>query len=163
MAPTRAPLAGEVLPWNVRPIPIFSTRDVGRLFFGRDVQCARCHDHPLVKDFEQREYYGLLSYFQRTELFKDAKGVYMLAEKADGDAMYQSVFKTGSKYAARPALPGGAVEHEPHAEAGKEYSVVRRTKFAPYLSSVGASCSPNQRRRVRIARSIATSLIGSGR
>jgi hypothetical protein len=111
--------------------PNLLTRDVGRLFFGRDVQCAQCHDHPLVKDFEQREYYGLLSYFQRTELFKDAKGVFMLAEKADGDAMYQSVFKTGSKYAARPTLPGGTVEHEPHAEVGKEYSIAPADKVRP--------------------------------
>jgi hypothetical protein len=111
--------------------PNLLTRDVGRMFFGRDVQCAQCHDHPIVKDFEQREYYGLLSFFQRTELFKDAKGVFMLAEKADGDAVYQSVFKTGSKYAARPALPGGAVEQEARAESGKEYVVPPTDKVRP--------------------------------
>jgi hypothetical protein len=111
--------------------PNLLTRDVGRMFFGRDVQCAQCHDHPIVKDFEQREYYGLLSFFQRTELFKDAKGVFMLAEKADGDAVYQSVFKTGSKYAARPALPGGAVEQEARAESGKEYVVPPADKVRP--------------------------------
>src|SRR5438874_7989161 len=111
--------------------PNLLTRDVGRIFFGRDIQCAQCHDHPIVKDFEQREYYGLLSFFQRTELFKDPKGVFMLAEKADGDALYQSVFKAGSKYAARPALPGGAVELEPRAESGKEYVVAPGDKVRP--------------------------------
>jgi Protein of unknown function (DUF1549)/Protein of unknown function (DUF1553) len=111
--------------------PNLLTRDAGRMFFGRDVQCAQCHDHPIVKDFEQREYYGLLSFFQRTELFKDAKGVYVLAEKADGDAVYQSVFKAGSKFAARPALPGGAVEPEPRVESGKEYVVAPADKVRP--------------------------------
>ena len=28
-------------------------RDIGRLFFGRDLQCAQCHDHPLVDDYLQ--------------------------------------------------------------------------------------------------------------
>ena len=28
-------------------------RDVGRLFFGRDFQCAQCHDHPYVEEWKQ--------------------------------------------------------------------------------------------------------------
>jgi Protein of unknown function (DUF1549)/Protein of unknown function (DUF1553) len=111
--------------------PNLLTRDVGRIFFGRDIQCAQCHDHPIVKDFEQREYYGLLSFFQRTELFKDPKGVYMLAEKADGDATFQSVFASGSKHPARPALPGNGAEPEPRVEPGKEYSVAPADKVRP--------------------------------
>jgi predicted nuclease with TOPRIM domain len=89
--------------------PHLLTRDVGRVFFGRDVQCAQCHDHPNVEDYEQREYYGLYSFFQRTELVKQASGVYVLGEKPDGDVSFKSVFAKGPTFAARPALPGGAI------------------------------------------------------
>lgn len=131
--------------------PNLLTRDVGRIFFGRDVQCAQCHDHPIVKDFEQREYFGLLSFFQRTELFKDAKGVYMLAEKADGNATYQSVFSSGTKHPARPALPGGPTESDVRVEPGKEYTVAPADKVRPV---------PTFSRREQLAR---TATAGSNR
>ena len=42
--------------------PNLITRDVGRIFFGRDMQCAQCHNHPIVKDYQQSDYYGLLAF-----------------------------------------------------------------------------------------------------
>ena len=33
--------------------PNLLTRDVGRLFLGRDMQCAQCHDHVLYDDYKQ--------------------------------------------------------------------------------------------------------------
>ena len=47
---TRA--AGEVLP---RPRPRPEPRDPrpGRVFLGRNIQCAQCHDHPLIDDYKQ--------------------------------------------------------------------------------------------------------------
>jgi hypothetical protein len=100
--------------------PNLLTRDAGRIFFGRDIQCAQCHNHPNVKDYEQREYYGLLSFFQRTELLKQANGLYVLAEKPDGDATFESVFAKGTSYAARPALPGGEEQLDPGAGNRRE-------------------------------------------
>jgi hypothetical protein len=103
--------------------PNLLTRDVGRTFFGRDVQCAQCHNHPNVKDYEQREYYGLLSFFYRTGLQKQPNGTYVLAEKAEGDPTFESVFVKGATHAARPALPGGATV-EP-AKAGRRDLLAR--------------------------------------
>src|SRR5262249_24382962 len=37
-------------------------RDIGRLFLGRDLRCAQCHDHPLVDDYKQEHFYGLLAF-----------------------------------------------------------------------------------------------------
>jgi hypothetical protein len=88
--------------------PNLLTRDSGRIFFGRDIQCAQCHNHPNVKDYEQREFFGLFEFFQRTEFVKRGDGSYVLGEKADGDATFESVFAKGTTRAARPALPGGA-------------------------------------------------------
>ena len=36
------------------------------LFFGVNVSCARCHDHPLVHDWKQDHFFGMKSFFNRT-------------------------------------------------------------------------------------------------
>jgi hypothetical protein len=97
--------------------PNLMTRDVGRIFFGRDVQCAQCHDHPLVADYEQSEYFGILSFVNRTYLFTDeARGkMPLLGEKADGQLEFASVFEPDrGKSPAQPVLPVDlAVDAEP--------------------------------------------------
>jgi hypothetical protein len=42
------------------------TTDVSVLFFGVNISCAQCHDHPLVHDWKQDHYYGMKSFFART-------------------------------------------------------------------------------------------------
>jgi len=44
------------------------TRDVGRLFLGRDLRCAQCHDHLFVKEYKQHDFQGLFAFFQNTYL-----------------------------------------------------------------------------------------------
>lgn len=69
------------------------TRDLGRIFLGRDLQCAQCHDHPTVDDYLQRHYFGLTAFITRSYLFKDPKtGLTSLGEKAEGDVEFTSVF-----------------------------------------------------------------------
>jgi len=93
------------------------TRDIGRIFFGRDIQCAQCHDHPLVADYEQSEYFGILSFVNRTYLFEDEKRnkLPFLGEKAEGTLEFSSVFKPqDGKTLAQPVLPGTmAMDAEP--------------------------------------------------
>ena len=88
--------------------PHLVTRDVGRIFFGRDVQCAQCHDHPLVADYEQSEYFGILSFVNRTYLFQDEKrgNKPFLGEKGEGALEFASVFRPeDGKSVAQPVLP----------------------------------------------------------
>lgn len=40
--------------------------DVSSLFFGVNISCAQCHDHPLVDDWKQGHFYGFKSFFNRT-------------------------------------------------------------------------------------------------
>jgi hypothetical protein len=42
------------------------TIDVSVIFFGVNVSCAQCHDHPHVHDWTQDHFYGMKSFFART-------------------------------------------------------------------------------------------------
>ncbi|MFM7867329.1 MAG: DUF1553 domain-containing protein [Planctomycetaceae bacterium] len=100
------PAAAFVLNRAAEPHQV--TRDIGRIFFGRDIQCAQCHDHPLVADYEQSEYFGILSFVSRTYVFQDEKrgNLPFLGERGEGLLEYASVFEPGAvRAAARPVLP----------------------------------------------------------
>jgi hypothetical protein len=113
--------------------PNLLTRDVGRIFFARDLQCCQCHDHPLIEHYRQAEYYGLFAFLQRGYLTLDAtkpenkdKPVYF-AEKAEGasPATFQSVFDPKkAKHGTRPRLPGDTEIDEPYYPVGTEYQPV---------------------------------------
>lgn len=62
------------------------TNDTSRLFFGINISCAKCHDHPLVGDWLQDHYFGMLSFFDRTYLTKSKR----LAEKHTGQVKFQT-------------------------------------------------------------------------
>ncbi len=80
------------------------TRDVGRVFLGVDLECAQCHDHPNIDDYEQRDYYGLTAFLQRSYLFTDPKSKQkMLGEKAEGETTFTSVF-TAEEGGTKPRL-----------------------------------------------------------
>ena len=73
--------------------PELVTRAIGRAFLGRDLQCAQCHDHPVIDDYPQRHYYGLVSFFSRAYLFNDPKSKQTsIGEKAEGTTKFTSVF-----------------------------------------------------------------------
>ena len=73
--------------------PSTLVRDTGRIFFGMDLSCAQCHDHPNVPDYAQRDYHGLFAFFNRTYLFtRDRDKKAFIAERAEGDVTFTSVF-----------------------------------------------------------------------
>ncbi|HUQ71628.1 MAG TPA: DUF1549 domain-containing protein, partial [Planctomycetaceae bacterium] len=111
--------------------PHILTRDVGRIFFGVDLQCAQCHDHPLVDHYAQSDYYGLHAFVSRTVLFNDeAQKKMLLGERAEGEVDYKSVF-TGDAGRIRPRLPGGTELDEPHFRWGDEYVTAPANKVRP--------------------------------
>lgn len=63
------------------------TNDTAILFFGVNISCAKCHDHPLVADWEQDHYFGMSSFFKRTYQTK-AK---MVAEDFQGDVKFTNI------------------------------------------------------------------------
>jgi hypothetical protein len=104
--------------------PNLLTRDISRLLLGKNLQCAQCHDHPLVEDYKQDHYYGIYAFLNRSFLFTGKDKQVVFAEKAEGDVTFQSVFDpakvtkaTGPRLLDRPALK------EPKFAKGQEYLV----------------------------------------
>lgn len=134
--------------------PNLLTREIGRMFFGMDLQCAQCHDHPIVDDYLQSDYYGVYAFISRSFKFQpNPKKQAFVAEKAEGDAKYKSVF-TAEEGSTRPRLPDGLQIEEPTFAKGDEYTV----KPNPKQSNVRPI--PKYSRRARLAE-LATS--GSNR
>ena len=125
--------------------PHLVTRDLGRIFFGMDLQCAQCHDHPRIDDYFQRDYHALLSFVNRSGLFTDEKAKRsLLTEKADGDTAFASVF-TKETGAAGPRLPGGTSLTEPIIVKGAEWLV------APVATNKAVRPIPKHSRRELLA------------
>lgn len=122
--------------------PNLMTREVSRMFFGRDIQCAQCHDHPNVDDYKQGEYYGIFAFLNRSSLFQpDKKKPAVLAESADGQSTFKSVFTDRAAFTS-PRMPGEPEIAEPAFAAGQEYKV-RGTKTVAAV--------PAYSRRARLA------------
>jgi hypothetical protein len=129
--------------------PHLLTKDISRLFFGMNLQCAQCHDHPLVEAYKQDHYYGIYAFLSRSFVFADkAKKMSVLAEKADGDVSFQSVFVPKVTKKTGPRLPDGPVLTEPKMEKGKEYVIAPVKEVRPV---------PRYSRRARLANEITSS------
>jgi hypothetical protein len=57
--------ASEFIRQRVKDLDQLVT-DVGTTFFGVNISCAKCHDHPRVSDWKQDHFYGMKSFFNRT-------------------------------------------------------------------------------------------------
>ncbi len=120
------------------------TRDVGRTIFGVDLQCAQCHDHPDIDDYNQDLYYGLFAFYTRTSLFTEPKSKRkLLAEKAQGEASYTSVFDSSiKKERVDPQPPGGKPLPDPKLAKEQLYLVAPAKGVRPV---------PRYSRRARLA------------
>jgi hypothetical protein len=93
------------------------TADVSSTFFGVNISCAQCHDHPLVEDWKQDHFYGMKAFFDRTLLNGNAKGAF-LAERGFGTSRFKTT--EGVERPARMMFLTGRKASEP--EAGRDGS-----------------------------------------
>lgn len=68
------------------------TSAVSTGFFGIQLQCAKCHDHPFVPSLKQDHYYGLAAFLGRTQEAR-VKDFSVLREKADGEVTFVTTKK----------------------------------------------------------------------
>jgi hypothetical protein len=90
-------------------------RDVGQAFFGVDLRCAQCHDHPHVADWTRERFFGLSAFFVRSYDFTYTNAqnqkVTVLAEKDRGELEYTT--PDGKKKAVPLMFLDGTVVAEP--------------------------------------------------
>jgi len=80
--------------------------DVSSRFFGVNISCAQCHDHPLVPSWKQDHYYGMKAFFSRT--FENGGFV---AERDYGQVSFKTV--GGETKQAKLMFLSGAPLEEP--------------------------------------------------
>ena len=82
------------------------TAEVSSTFFGVNISCAQCHDHPLVRDWKQDHFYGMKSFLSRTFVsgnenagFVAERGYGTIRFKTTDDVERQArlMFLTGSR------------------------------------------------------------------
>ena len=130
--PSSAPPRGST--WIASSEPNLITRDVGRIFFGRDMQCAQCHNHPLVEDYQQSDYYGLLAFISPGYALTRKEGTKETtfhAEKAGTDLAFDSVFVKDDHHVTGPRVPGDTELAEPVFPPGEEYAVKPADEVLP--------------------------------
>ena len=147
------------------------TRDISRLFLGRNIQCAQCHDHPNVDDFKQEEFYSLQAFYNRAFLFPNADApAAVIAEKAEGEVSFVSVFdpKKVAK-TSPPKMLGRKPIVDPKLEKGKEYKVAPAKDVKPVpaysrFAGLGAelACAENRAFARTAANRLWAMLMGRG-
>lgn len=128
--------------------PNLMTRDVGRVFFGQDLQCAQCHDHPLVDDYHQADYYGLYAFFSRSQIFTQADKKVVLMDNLEGEVGFQSVFDKAAIGNSLPRVIGGKELQDQSLPPGQEW-ITAPAKDVRHV--------PKYSRRAQLAAQVASS------
>jgi hypothetical protein len=108
------------------------TNDVSVTFFGVNVSCAQCHDHPLVADWTQDHFYGMKAFLARTF---DNGG--FLGERGYGAVRYKPA--KGPERTAKMMFLSGTVVEEP---SGKEPTADEMKKEKEALDKAKAAKAP---------------------
>jgi hypothetical protein len=118
--------------------------DTSVVFFGVNVSCAQCHDHPLVLEWTQDHFYGMKSFFNRSF---DNGG--FLGEREYGNVSYQT--PAGEKRDARLMFLTGKVLQEPDIEQPSEKEKKAQKKLLDELKKQKkAPQPPDYSRRERL-------------
>ncbi len=143
----------EFLKQRVRDVDRL-TNDVSTTFFGVNVACAKCHDHPRVRDWKQDHFYGMKSFLNRT--FENGE---FLAERGYGSVKFKTtagtekqakfMFLTGRTLdvpdAKEPSGEEQKKERKALEEAKKNKVAPPRPEFSARAQLVELSLQPGER------------------
>lgn len=104
--------------------PHLITKDVSRIYFGRDIQCSQCHNHPTIDSYLQTDYqglYGFVAGVHTVEVADGDKKIQMVGEKSISDAPFENVFRKGTMHRVLPSLFGAEELPQPWQIPGEEY------------------------------------------
>ncbi|GDY20485.1 hypothetical protein LBMAG56_18300 [Verrucomicrobiota bacterium] len=103
--------------------PEKTAHDIARLFLGMNLGCAQCHDHPVVEDFKQADFYGIYAYLNQTRVQEDkkTKAALLVEGAVTNKVEFKSVFKK-TKEATAPHLPGRPEVTIPVFAKGEEFA-----------------------------------------
>ncbi|MCC9606201.1 DUF1549 and DUF1553 domain-containing protein [Blastopirellula sp. JC732] len=120
------------------------TNDVSVTFFGVNVSCAQCHDHPDVYEWSQDRFYGMKSFFNRTF---DNGG--LLGEHEYGLVSYQTT--EGEARKAQLMFLTGAILEEPEvAEPDDKTKKEEKEKLEELKKQKQAPPAPSFSRREQL-------------
>jgi hypothetical protein len=121
------------------------TTDVSALFFGVNVSCAQCHDHPLVSDWKQDHFYGMKSFFARSF---DNGG--FLAERDYGPVKFKPT-KGPERQARMMFLTGTKIDAPGMTDPSKDEEKKDREKFETAKKEKKAPPPPAFSARAKLA------------
>jgi hypothetical protein len=130
------------------------TNEVSTLFFGVNVSCAKCHDHPRVPDWKQDHFYGMKAFFNRTfdnGGFVAERGYGLVKFKTTGGKERQArlMFLTG-KVVEEPSAAEPSAEEQKKERERLEVSKKNKTPpppppFSARAQLVALALQPGQR------------------
>lgn len=120
------------------------TNDVSVTFFGVNVSCAQCHDHPDVFEWSQDRFYGMKSFFNRS--FENGG---FLGERNYGLVSYQTTDGEARK-AQLMFLTGTVLEEPEFAEPDDEAKKAEKKKLDELKKQKQAPPAPSFSRREQL-------------
>ncbi|MDA1053126.1 MAG: DUF1553 domain-containing protein [Planctomycetota bacterium] len=120
--------------------------DTSVIFFGVNVSCAQCHDHPLVSEWTQSHFFGMKSFFSRT--FENGD---FLGEREYGLVKFQTV-KGEEKVAPLMFLTGTVLAEPESPEPSDEQKKVEKERLEELKKNKQPPPVPAFSRREQLAR-----------
>jgi hypothetical protein len=134
------------------------TADVSSTFFGVNISCAQCHDHPLVRDWKQDHFFGMKAFLGRTYLTGNGNAGFV-GERASGTIRFKTtddverkarmMFLTGTRVdepdAKKPSRDEQKKEKDALERSRKEKAPPPTPKFSARAKLVEVALQPGDR------------------